>query len=169
MGCCGRYAGSGFLVGFVVGVEAFVQVVDVEIGQDGTGDVVPCTEDGTGDAGHGQGCKVCFGQARCQAGILHADFDGQGDHFLPAHAAEMADKESQGIAQAVVQDDDQQDDARTVEDSIAAGSDDAGDEEGNSQGRNSRQVIRSRISQLRQEALDDEAQSDGDDDDLQDR
>ena len=73
----------------------------------------------------------------------------------------MADKESQGIAQAVVQDDDQQDDARTVEDSIAAGSDDAGDEEGNSQGRNSRQVIRSRISQLRQEALDDEAQSDG--------
>ena len=37
---------------FVVGVEAFVQVVDVEIGQDGTGDVVPCTEDGTGYAGH---------------------------------------------------------------------------------------------------------------------
>ena len=39
--------------------------MDWYLGQDGTGDVVPCTEDGTGDAGHGQGCKVCFGQARC--------------------------------------------------------------------------------------------------------
>ena len=81
----------------------------------------------------------------------------------------MADKESQGIAQAVMQDDDQQDDTRTVKDSIAAGADDTGNEEGNSQRRNGRQVIRSRIRQLRQEALDDETQGNGDDDDLQDR
>ena len=50
-------------------VEAGVQVVDIQPGQDAAGNVMPAAEDGTGNGGGSEGSEVGFGQSGSQAEV----------------------------------------------------------------------------------------------------
>ena len=69
--------------------ESRVQVVDAGPGEDSTGDGEPGGEDRTRYDGCRHGSEVDLGKTGGEAGILHADFDGEGDGFLPGEAAEL--------------------------------------------------------------------------------
>lgn len=79
---------------------------------------------------------MSFRQAYGEAGVLHAHFDGEGHRLLPGKAGETGYCKAQGIAQAVVEDDNQQDNAEVGNDGVLAGTDNAGDDEGNGDGGN---------------------------------
>lgn len=99
---------------------------------------MPRGEDCAGHGGGGHRGEVGFGQAYGEAGVLHAYFDGEDHCLFPGKAAEAGYSEAQGIAQAVVEDDYQQDDAEISDDSGLAGADNDGDDEGDGDGENSR-------------------------------
>lgn len=52
-----------------------------------------------------------FGKPHGKSGILHAHFDGKGHCFFPRKSDQSCHSKAQGIAQAVVQDDNEEDDA----------------------------------------------------------
>lgn len=69
--------------------ESRVQVVDAGPGEDSTGDGEPGGEDRARYDGCRHGSEVDLGKTGGEAGILHADFDGEGDGFLPGETAEL--------------------------------------------------------------------------------
>ena len=52
-------------------------------------DIVPYAEYGARDSGERVGGEMKGGERTGEAGVLHADFDGEGDGFLPGEAAEL--------------------------------------------------------------------------------
>ena len=74
---------------FRLASESRVQVVDAGPGEDSTGDGEPGGEDRARYDGCRHGSEVDLGKTGGEAGILHADFDGEGDGFLPGEAAEL--------------------------------------------------------------------------------
>lgn len=101
---------------------------------------MPRGEDCAGHGGGGHRGEVGFGKAYGEAGVLHAyfDFDGEGHCLFPGKATDAGYSEAQGIAQAVIVDDYQQDDAEISNDSGLTGADKDGDDEGDGDGENSR-------------------------------
>lgn len=67
--------------------------------QQGAGDAVPGTGDGTGQHGQGLGSEEGACQHRGQSGILHPHFDGQGPLFRRAEAGGAAGGPAQQVAQ----------------------------------------------------------------------
>ena len=129
---------------------------------------MPCGEDSARYGSRCHGGEVGFGQTYSEAGILHADFDGEGHCFFPGEAYHASDGKSQGIAQAVVKNNDQEDDADIGDDGVLAAADDASDDEGDGDGGNCWGVVSSRSGQFRQEGFHGNAQADRNDNDLED-
>lgn len=85
---CGEI-GDGDGLFFRLTSEFRVQVVDTGPGEDSTGDSEPGGEDRARYDGCRHGSEVNLGKTGGETGILHADFDGEGDGFLPGEAAEL--------------------------------------------------------------------------------
>ena len=114
---------------------------------------MPSGEDSARNGGSRQSSKVCLCQTGCQTGVLHTNLDRQGNSLFPAETGEAGDSKAESIAAAVMQDYYQQNQARSLENQVTACTDNAGDNQRNSDRGNSRQVVGCFFCELRQEGF----------------
>ena len=114
---------------------------------------MPSREDCSGNSSHGHCGEVSFRQTSCQTGVLHANFNGKGNSFFPAHTSEASKGESQEITKTVVEHNNQNDNAGGFQNVVAANCDNTSDNERNCNTGNCGQVIGSSGCQFGKEVL----------------
>ncbi len=127
---------------------------------------MPDAEDGTWHGGHRR--EICGGERGAEAAVLHADFDGQRLALVEIEAERLCGEEAEQIAEAVVQDDDCEDQKAGLGDGTLAGADNGRHDQHDADHADKRQGRHGLFDQARQHLLCQEAQRQRQDDDLQD-
>ena len=115
----------------VIRIKFRVQVVLVSPRKECTGNIVPCGENSAGNGCGRQSSEMCFCQAGCQTGVLHTNFDGQGNSLFPAEAGEAGDGKAESVTAAVMQNNYQQNQAGSLQNQVTAGADNTCDNQRN--------------------------------------
>ena len=129
---------------------------------------MPAAEDGAGHCRGGKSREMGFGESCCQTGILHAHFYGKGHALFPAHTGEAAKSKAQGAAQQVMKNYDSHDCSGRSQDCVAACTRQAGDQQGNAQAGQSRQICFCLFAPVREKVTQRYAETDGNDNNLYD-
>lgn len=116
------------------------------------------------------GCcaEMHHGQRGGESGVLHADLYGDGLYLGDIHMQSLRDAEADRVAAEVVQDDDAHDEQTGLHDALRADRNDTTDDEHDSDDGHERQQLDEFIDRRGEERIDDDAEHDRQDDDLDD-
>ena len=132
-----------------------------EVGEDGTGNVMPHGEHSAGNGSQRILCKVCGGQTGCKAGVLHAHLDGDRAALGGVQLEQLAHAKAGEVAQQVVQDDHHKDQQTAGHDLGAVGGDHGADDQHDGGSGDQRQHTDGFLGELMEEVIDHKAQCDG--------
>ena len=136
---------------------------------DGAGDVVPEGEDRGRQRRERVRSKVHRGERDAEARILHADFDREALALGEVHARCLRKEVAEEHAEAVMEDNDREDKRTGREDLRARGGDDGGDDEDDRDDGDEREDRNRSIDAFAKHLVDNDAQGDRDQHDLNDR
>ncbi len=129
---------------------------------------MPDREDGPGDGCEGEVGEGRGRQGRGEAGILHSDFHGESLRAGVVEAEAFAKTKAGGVAKKVVEDDHGKDDKTGREDFLGVVRDDRRNNKTNGDDGDEGQDFSGCLRVLSEESVDEEAEGDGDDDNLHD-
>ena len=136
------------------------------IGSQGTGDVVPYAEDGTGDSSGST--EVQYGKGRGKTGVLHADFNGDSLGLGDVHVKGLSDKETDAVAQQIMEHDHKHNQEPRFQDALGAYGHDTADNQYDSHNGNQRQELDDFLYGFFKETVDEDAEDNWQDDHLHD-
>ncbi len=126
---------------------------------------MPDAEDGAGHGCHRR--EICGSERGAKATVLHADFDGQRLALVEIEPERLGGEEAEQVPEAVVQDNDGEDQKAGLRDCALAGADNGRDDQHDTDDAYERQGRHGLFDQARQHLLCQEAQRQWQDDDLQ--
>ena len=129
---------------------------------------MPHGEDRPRDGGHGHVRESRAGEGGCEAGVLHANLDGDCFFAREVHLEEDGDQVAAQISEQVVKNHDGEDDEAGGQYFGTVVGDDGCYDEADGGHRDSGQEVRDLLGVFAEEFVDQEAEADGDQDDLDD-